>query len=108
MIKSHFLIISMIFLLLVGCSPADPATYTSTSSDIKVIEKAHSEDNQEYWIIVYDPNNQTESQKFKIIIRNEMVWNLLEENRIYASSYSKKNNETPVLEQIKHISRQDY
>jgi hypothetical protein len=107
MIKSYFLTITVIILLLGGCSPADPPTYISTSSDIKVIEKGHSENNQEYWIMVYDPNNQTESEKFKIIIKNEMVWDLLEENRIYASSYSKENDETPVLEQIKHINRQD-
>ena len=50
----------------------------SITSTLIVIEKGHSSDNKEYWIKAYDPNNQNKEEAFKIVIQEEMVWNLIE------------------------------
>ena len=67
-----------------------------------VIEKGHSDDYKEYWIKAYDRNNQTKVQAFKIVVQEVMVWNLIEENKEYFSSYAKKGDKPWVLEQIEH------
>jgi len=48
----------------------------STASTLIVIEKGQSDNNKEYWIKAYDPNNQNKEEAFKIMIQEKMVWNL--------------------------------
>lgn len=55
-----------------------------------VNEKGHTKDYDEYWIKAYDPNDQTKAEAFKIMIKEEMVWELIEEKKKYFSSYQKK------------------
>jgi len=67
-----------------------------------VLEKGHSSDYEEYWLKVYDPNKQTKEEAFKIIVREEMVWNLIEENSEYFTSYAKEGDDPWILNQIEH------
>ena len=62
----------------------------SITSTLMVIEKGYSSDNKEYWIKAYDPNNQNKEEAFKIVIQEEIVWNLIERDKEYFSLYSKK------------------
>ena len=82
----NIFIIFMLLAILTSCGGAS----TSTTSMLIVIEKGHSSDYKEYWIEAYDPNNQTRDEAFKVVVKEEMVWNLIEENKEYFSSYSKK------------------
>lgn len=75
-----------------------PLTYTA--STLVVVKKGHSD--KEYWIEAYDPNNQNKEEAFKIIVQDEMVWNLIEEDREYFSMYSKKKEVPWRLAQIEH------
>ncbi|WP_153730866.1 YajG family lipoprotein [Sporosarcina obsidiansis] len=74
----------------------------STSSSLVVIEKGQSNNNKEYWIKVYDPNNQKKEETFKIIIKEKMVWNLIEEDKEYYAMYSNNGDNPRVLENIQH------
>ena len=67
-----------------------------------VIEKGYSSDNKEYWIKAYDPNNQNKEEAFKIVIQEEIVWNLIEKDKEYFSLYSKKGDNPWVLEHIEY------
>ena len=67
-----------------------------------VIEKGYSSDNKEYWIKAYDPNNQNKEEAFKIVIQEEIVWNLIEKDKEYFSLYSKKGGNLRVLEHIEY------
>ncbi|MEH7382267.1 hypothetical protein V7138_17540 [Bacillus sp. JJ1533] len=94
----------LIFVLLVLSSCEGP--FTSTSSRLIVIEKGHSNDYKEYWITAFDPNNQTKEEAFKIVVQEEMVWNLIEVNKEYFSSYAKEGDKTWILEQIEHTENE--
>ena len=67
-----------------------------------VIEKGYSSDNKEYWIKAYDPNNQNKEEAFKIVIQEEIVWNLIEKDKEYFSLYSKKGGNPWFLEHIEY------
>ncbi|WP_172372446.1 hypothetical protein [Sporosarcina jiandibaonis] len=95
---SNIFIIFMLLTILISCGGASK----STTSMLIVIEKGHSNDYKEYWIEAYDPNNQTKDKAFKVVVKEEMVWNLIEENKEYFSLYSKKGDEPWILEQIEH------
>lgn len=97
---SNLFIIFMLLAILTSCGGT--STSTSTTSMLIVIEKGHSNDYKEYWIEAYDPNNQTKDEAFKVVVKEEMVWNLIEENKEYSSSYSKEGDKTWILEQIQH------
>ena len=92
-------LIILVSLVLISCV----GTYTSTTSFLIVIEKGHSNDYEEYWIRAYDGNNQKKVEAFKIVVQEEMVWNLIEENKEYFASYSKKGDKSWLLEQIEHF-----
>ncbi len=68
-----------------------------------MIGKCRSDDYKEYWIIAYDFNNQQKEEAFKILVQEEMVWNLIEEGKEYFAVYAKKDNESWFLQQIEHI-----
>ncbi|WP_042351634.1 hypothetical protein [Bacillus massiliigorillae] len=70
---------------------------------MEVIGKCRSDDYKEYWIIAYDFNNQQKEEAFKILVQEEMVWNLIEEGKEYFAVYAKKDNESWFLQQIEHI-----
>lgn len=100
--KASILMITVILLVLASCG----GPFTSTTSMLFVIEKGHSSDYKEYWVKAYDPNNQTKEEAFKIVVQEEMVWNLIEEDKEYFSLYSKEGDKSWVLEQIEHIENQ--
>ena len=100
--KALILLITVVLLVLASCG----GPFTSTTSMLIVIEKGHSNDYKEYWIKAYDPNNQTKEESFKIVVQEEMAWNLIEEDKEYFSSYGKEGDKSWVLEQIEHIENQ--
>ena len=102
--KIPSLLVIFIFLLVVT---ACGGPYTSTSSNLYVVKKAHSKDDKEAWIIAHDPNNITEKKEIKIMVQEPMVWNLIEVNKTYFSSYSKKGANPWILEQIEHFGDND-
>ncbi|MET3728167.1 hypothetical protein ABID52_001748 [Fictibacillus halophilus] len=75
----------------------------STSSIIIVTDKGHSEDNKEYWIAAYNPNNEGKADTFRIIVEEVMVWNLIEEDKEYFSTYAKEGESPWLLEQIEFV-----
>lgn len=99
--KFSSIIILLVLLILTSCGGSN----TSTTSYLKVTEKGHSSSYKESWIEAYDPNNDTEDRAFKIIVNEEMVWNLIEEDKEYFTSYSKEGNESWILDQIEHIEK---
>lgn len=89
-----FIILST--LLLASCGGESIAT------SLIVIEKGQSNNNKEYWIKVYESNNPNEKETFKIMIKERMVWNLIEEDEEYFARYSNKGDNPRVLENIQH------
>lgn len=90
------LFIILFTLLLASCGGE------STASSLMVIEKGQSNNNKEYWIKVYDPNNSKKEETFKIMIKEKMVWNLIEKDKEYFAMYSNKGDNPRVLEDIQH------
>ena len=96
--KTSFSILLFVLLILTSCV----GPYTSTTSFLKITEKGHSNNYKEYWIKAYDPNNYTEDVAFKIVVDEVMVWNLIEENKEYSTTYSKAGNNPWILIEIEH------
>lgn len=95
-----FIIVSIIIIAVFF----NPFSAVSTTSDITILEKGHSKDNKEAWIIAFNPNAPKEHQeKIKILVKEPMVWNLIEENKTYFVTYSKKRNDLRVLNHIENI-----
>lgn len=92
--KSYGLFIILFTLLLGSCGEV------STASSFVVIEKGQSNNNKEYWIKGYNPNMPNKEETFKIMIKEEMVWNLIEEEVDYFVMYSNNGNNPRVLENI--------
>ncbi|WP_239633556.1 hypothetical protein [Paenibacillus sp. H1-7] len=80
-----------------GCTDG---SYTSTTSYLKVTDKKYSDDYKEAWIMAYNPYDSEKKNVIKIVVEEPVVWNLIEKDREYFSSYSKKGEEPWVLEQI--------
>ncbi|WP_191557200.1 hypothetical protein [Metabacillus idriensis] len=97
-------LLSIIFLLFIAAC-GDP--FSSTSSNLHVVKKAHSKDYNKAWIEAIDPNSQTEQKEIKIMVNEPMVWNLIEINKTYFTSYSKEGNNPWILEQIEHLGDTD-
>lgn len=95
--KTFGLFIILFTLMLASCGGS-----TSIASTLIVIEKGHSSNNKEDWIKAYDPNNQNKEEAFKIMIKEKMVWNLIEKDKEYFSLYSKKGDNPWVLENIEY------
>ena len=98
--------IVLIFISLLVIS-ACGGPFTSTTSYLNVVKKGHSKDYKEAWIIAFDPNNNKEQKKIKIMVKEPMVWNLIEVNKTYFTSYSKEGDNPWVLEQINYIDDKD-
>ena len=94
--KTFGLFFILFTLLLASCGGV------STASSLIVIEKGQSNNNKEYWIKVYDPNNPNKEETFKIMIKEKMVWNLIEEDKEYFAMYSNKGDNPRMLENIQH------
>ena len=94
--KTFGLFIILFTLILASCGGI------STASTLMVIEKGQSNNNKEYWIKAYDPNNQDKEEAFKIMIEEKMVWKLIEEDQEYFALYSEKGDNLRVLENIQH------
>ncbi|MGD6962295.1 hypothetical protein ACQCVB_08840 [Fictibacillus phosphorivorans] len=93
------LLIILMLLTLTSCGQIQ----NSISSIIIVTGKGHSEDNKEYWITAYDPNKEGKTNPFKVIVEEVMVWNLIEENKEYFSTYAKEGESPWLLEQIEFV-----
>lgn len=100
-ILSSLVILSL--LVIAACG----GPYTSTASYLHVVEKGYSEDYKEAWIIAFDPNNETKQEAVKIIVEEPMVWNLIEVNKTYFTSYSKEKDNVWILDQIEHDDDDD-
>lgn len=94
--------ISFVFLFVLLTLSACSKGNTSITSYIQIVEKEHSDDNKEAWIIAFDPNNQTKSDSIKILVDEPMVWNLIEVDKTYFANYTKESDEPWKLEQIEH------
>ncbi|PLT28866.1 hypothetical protein [Peribacillus deserti] len=70
---------------------------TSTTSEIKVLKKAHSKDFKEAWIQVIDPNSTYSRVEIKIMVEEPMIWNLIEERTSYLTTYEKNEDNPWVL-----------
>lgn len=88
-------------LFIVGCSFGE--LKTSASSQITVVEKDYSDDYKDAWIVAYDPNNSTKKIAIKIMIKDPMVWNLIETNKTYFAAYYREGNKPWELTQIAHL-----
>jgi hypothetical protein len=89
-----------IMCILVAILTSCGGPYTiSTASMLIVTEKGNSNEN-EYWIKAYDPNNQTKAEAFKIVVKEKMVWNLIEEDKKYYSRYRKEGDKPWFLKYI--------
>lgn len=77
----------------------------STLSQIKILEKHHSSDWYNYWVICTDPNNpqHEENNEFKMNVKDKMVWNLLQTGTTYTAEYEKTGNEDFHLTQIMYV-----
>ncbi|MBB3132138.1 hypothetical protein FHS19_006865 [Paenibacillus rhizosphaerae] len=100
--KKVGLLLTIFVLALVGCTHHRDGSYTSASSYIKVIDKETSSDYKEAWIMAYNPYNSEEKDPMKIIVREPMVWNLIEKDKEYFSTYSQEKGKPWVLEQISY------
>ena len=74
----------------------------STASTLIVIEKGQSDNNKEYWIKAYDPNNQNKEDAFKIWYKKRWFGTLPEEDKEYFAMYAEKGDNLQVLENIQH------
>jgi hypothetical protein len=76
---------------------------SSTTAIVTVLEKGYSLDNEEAWITVVPPNTPTEYQnKYKVTVKEPMVWNLIEKDHTYLVSYKKRKN-VKILNYIKNV-----
>lgn len=91
-------------LFIVGCSFGE--LKTSTTSQITVVEKDYSADNNDAWIVAYDPNNATKENAIKIMIKDPMVWNLIETNKTYFATYYREGDKHWDLTQIAHLGNE--
>ncbi|MDF2607999.1 MAG: hypothetical protein K0S34_2195 [Bacillales bacterium] len=92
------LLIILALLVLVSCGVPS----TSTTSTLIVVEKGNSSDYKEHWIKAYDPINQIKDEAFKIVIQEKMVWNLIEEDKEYFSTYAKEGDKSWLLTNIEY------
>ncbi|WP_438432936.1 hypothetical protein [Gorillibacterium sp. sgz500922] len=79
---------------------------TSTASMIIVTEKQHSSDYRTSWVMAYDPNSPNR-QMFKIVVKDPIIWNLIEKDREYFASYFKKGNEDYHFHQLQYSKDND-
>ncbi|NHM32039.1 hypothetical protein [Neobacillus terrae] len=94
------------FLLIVTSYDSAVGPSSSMTSYLPIVKKGHSKDYKKAWIIAFDPNSKVKKE-IKIIIKEPMVWNLIEANQTYFTSYSIYGNNPCVLEQIEHIGDND-
>ncbi|WP_049681190.1 hypothetical protein [Peribacillus loiseleuriae] len=95
----------IIFFFLVITACGGPSS--STTSYLQVVEKGYSKDYKEAWIIAFNPFNITKQEKVKIMVEEPMVWNLIEVNKTYFTSYSKDGDNPWILSQIGHLDDDD-
>jgi len=88
-------LISLIGIVLTGCSEKEDTNFSSTTTIVQIIEKGHSDNFEDKWIIGENVNGSS-----KIYIEEAMVWNLIEENKEYFVSYHTFGDEEPILVQI--------
>ncbi|NEU31953.1 hypothetical protein GN156_14365 [bacterium LRH843] len=87
--RTHSLLMIVVLLLLSSCGYVSS---TTTASMLVLTEKGHTSD-KEYWIKAYDPNNQTKEEAFKLVVDEEILWENLEIDEEYTSTYVKKGDQ---------------
>ncbi|MFJ5625502.1 hypothetical protein ACIQD3_23045 [Peribacillus loiseleuriae] len=100
-------ILSSLIILFLLVITACERPYTSTTSYLHVVEKGYSKDYKEAWIIAFNPYNKTKQENVKIMVAEPMVWNLIEVNKTYFTSYSKEKDKPWILDQIEHLDDDD-
>jgi hypothetical protein len=80
--------------------------FSSTTSELYVVKKAHSKDYKKAWIIAFDPNSK-EKEEIEVMVKEPMVWNLIEVNKTYFITYFKKGDNPWKLTWIAHIDEND-
>ncbi|WP_155928645.1 hypothetical protein [Bacillus sp. UNC41MFS5] len=98
------ILLTFIFLLVVT---ACGGPFSTTTSELYIVKKAHSKDYEKAWIIAFDPNSITGKKEIKIMVNEPMVWNLIEVKKIYLTTYSKEGDNPWVLEEIVHRGDDD-
>jgi len=97
-VKYFQILIMFIFILfMTACS----GNNYSSASMFTVVEKGYAEDYSEAWIIGFDPA-EDEQVNIKVMVDDFMIWNLIEENRTYFTTFVKKGENPWHLEQINH------
>jgi hypothetical protein len=94
--KTHSLLMIVGLLLLCSCGHISS---TTSASMLVVTEKGQTSD-KEYWIKAYDPNNQTKEEAFKLVVDNEILWENIEVDDEYTSTYVKKGDQPWILMEI--------
>ncbi|WP_106498307.1 hypothetical protein [Lentibacillus sp. Marseille-P4043] len=97
---SAFVIIVIAVILIYILSSA-----STTTAVITVLEKGYSKDTQEAFIITAPPNSSDEIYEIKILVKEPMVWNLIEKGKVYTIDYDSRQNDR-ILKQI-HIFGDD-
>ncbi|MGY0693737.1 hypothetical protein ACW2QC_13265 [Virgibacillus sp. FSP13] len=97
---SAFMIIVIAVILIYLISSA-----STTTAVITVLEKGYSKDNQEAFIITAPPNSSDKIYEIKILVKEPMVWNLIEKGKVYTIDYDSKQNDR-ILKEI-HIFGDD-
>lgn len=89
-------------LIAAGCSNDDSKKIDHTSTHIKILEKQHSEDYEEMWVVASYENELEEFENIDIYIEEPMVWNLIEINREYFVNIIAEEGEKATLGQISY------
>lgn len=98
-----FLSIFLILIILLNYKPNKVHVIRNTTSDIIVLNKEHSIDNNIFWILAYDPNIKGNRIEMKIVVDNVNTWNLIEVQKKYFSTYIFRSDGSILLENIKII-----
>jgi hypothetical protein len=96
--------ILLIVLILVGTSCEEKNS--TTSSELYIVKKEYLDDQKKAWIVALDPNNKTK-QEFRIMVKEPMVWNLIEVKKTYFATISKSSDKPWILTHIKHHGHED-
>lgn len=99
--KANIIIIIIIIAIIVAayCTISNNIVHNSNVASGYVITK-ENENNQKYYINFRTLSKQGKAEEVKIEIKDENMWNLIEEDRTYFVNYEWTNNNIPILIQI--------
>ncbi|MGP4109208.1 hypothetical protein [Virgibacillus sp. L01] len=103
--KILFPLLSIVIIVIAVILIYSFSSVSTTTAAITVLEKGYSEENKEAFIITAPPNSSNELYEIKILVKEPMVWNLIEKEKIYTVNYVSKQGDR-ILKQI-HIFGDD-